>query len=149
MKGKELEEKCRSCTHFCEFEVHKGLGLFSKKYRDWIHDYKGYMMKEDGGLNYHEWHPAFYSVALIGLAYTFTPPLNLIFLGLWIQILRRINQDYKAENELMKQVNKNPWYFIGHGAALILVLESQGLSLGLMDMEAAVLFEALKLLIGG
>lgn len=149
MNNEEFVRKCENTGRKCEHEVHKSLGLFSKKYREWIYDYKGYMFKEDGLLDYHEWHPTFYSIVLIGLAYTFPAPLNLVFLGLWIQILRRVNQDSKAENELMKQVNKNPWYFLGHGAVLIFFFEYQGMSLGLAEMETEVIFEALKLIVGG
>jgi hypothetical protein len=135
---KDIEGKCVDACRKCEAEVHKGLGLFSKKYRDWIYEYKGYMSKEDGLLDYHEWHPAIYSILLVSLAYIVDPPINIIFMALWLQILKRLNQDSKAENnKLLKQAKSDPWYFLGHGAVLIIVFETAGLGLGFGESELA------------
>jgi len=134
MDSQTLEEKCVLGLKTCEKEMFKASGLISKDLQKWLYNYKGYMMQEDGYIDYEEWHASVFSVGLIGLAFTLNPPINIVPILLWFWVLKRVINDRVGSDSatIMQEIDTNLHYFLIHGIILILILKfGAGMSLGI------------------
>lgn len=114
LKLEEIKErqKVQQEISWIEKQVHCLLGFFSGKYRDWIYNYKGFLSKEDGYLDYNEWHVTFLA-AVLGIATFHAPtqqPIGLI--AFILMTAKAVRNDYGPGTSIA-EISKELPYWIG------------------------------------
>ena len=124
VKKKVNRDSFQRLGYWLENQLHKSLGLCSKNYRNWIHGYKGFLSKEDGYLDYNEWHvTAWSSLLAVG---TFT--LHELFAGLYVLITIRVIRDEYSEHSSLAEIDMELPYWFGFFIVVSLVLQGMGYS---------------------
>lgn len=92
--------------------------------RAWIHDYKGFMSKDDGYLDYTEWHVAVWSLMLSVATFT----LHELFAGIYLLLTVRVIRDEYSEHSSLSEIDGELPYWFGVFITSALVLQYLGLT---------------------
>jgi hypothetical protein len=92
--------------------------------RTWIHEYKGFLSKEDGYLDYTEWHVLAWS-SILSVA-TFV--LSELFAGLYLLMTLRVVRDEYSEHSSLSEIDGELPYWFGAYVFVALVLRELGYS---------------------
>jgi len=105
--------------------------------RTWIHDYKGFLSKEDGYLDYTEWHVLAWS-SILSVA-TFV--LSELFAGLYLLMTLRVVRDEYGEHSSLSEIDGELPYWFGAYVLVALILRELG-----YNADFSVLFELAPML---
>ena len=90
--------------------------------RTWIHEYKGFLSKEDGYLDYTEWHVLAWS-SILSVA---TSVLSELFAGLYLLMTLRVVRDEYSEHSSLSEIDGELPYWFGAYVLVALVLRELG-----------------------